>query len=64
MGDANCFHRVTTLSSDASTRLSLDLTNENADWGITFPYAGCEVTVSSTETVVVTKQTPPREPDE
>lgn len=41
---------------DALTSLSPATTDEDANWQITFPYAGCKVTVTSTNTILVDDQ--------
>ncbi|MFP8957306.1 HalOD1 output domain-containing protein [Natrialbaceae archaeon A-CW3] len=42
------------IDANALDRLSTDSGDANADWEVTFTYAGCEVTVTSTDTVRVT----------
>ena len=41
---------------DALTSLSTNETDEGAGWQVTFPYAGCNVTVTSTDTILVNAQ--------
>jgi hypothetical protein len=41
---------------DALTRLSPATTDEDANWQVTFQYAGCKVTVASTDTILVDEQ--------
>ncbi|UTF54767.1 HalOD1 output domain-containing protein [Natronosalvus rutilus] len=45
-----------TIDPDALANLSPAATDEDANWQVTFPYAGCNVTVTSTGTVLVDEQ--------
>ena len=44
------------IDPDALTSLSTNATDKAADWQVTFPYAGCKVTVTSTDTILVTER--------
>ena len=57
--DVPPLHNV--IDPEALASLSPIGSDEDADWQVTFPYAGCRVTVTNSDTIVVSERSPPDE---